>query len=90
MRRPLAAALASVALLTATACSGQSDGKDGEEDANAPRAGTLRVLASSELSDMTPVFERVEKDTGVTLRPTYMGTLDAVDLLATGKADSRR
>lgn len=89
LARTLAAVLASAALLTATACSGQSDGKDGEGDANAPKPGTLRVLASSELSDMTPVFERVEKDTGVTLRPTYMGTLDAVDLLATGKADGR-
>ncbi|MFD5270027.1 substrate-binding domain-containing protein [Streptomyces sp. NPDC058335] len=92
MRRPLAAVLASVALLAATACSGPNDGKDGKdgkEDASAPRPGTLRVLASSELSDMTPVFERVAKDTGVTLRPTYMGTLDAVDLLATGKADGR-
>ncbi|USQ83209.1 VWA domain-containing protein [Streptomyces phaeoluteigriseus] len=89
MRRPLAAVLASFALLAATACSTQNDGTDGEDDANAPRPGTLRVLASSELSDMTPVFERVGKDTGVTLRPTYMGTLDAVDLLATGKADGR-
>lgn len=83
MRRPLAAVLAAVALITA--CSSQGD----QEDPNAPEAGTLRVLASSELSDMTPVFDQVEKDTGVTLRPTYMGTLDAVELLATGKADGR-
>ncbi|WP_030989658.1 vWA domain-containing protein [Streptomyces sp. NRRL WC-3744] len=58
-----------------------------EDDSNAPRPGTLRVLASSELSDMTAVFDRVREDTGITVRPTYMGTLDAVDLLARGKAD---
>ncbi|MFJ3231185.1 VWA domain-containing protein [Streptomyces sp. NPDC086787] len=53
----------------------------------APEPGTLRVLASSELSDMTAVFERVRKDTGVTVRPTCMGTLDDVELLAKGRAD---
>ncbi|MFH9861667.1 substrate-binding domain-containing protein [Streptomyces sp. NPDC017202] len=86
MRRPAAALLAAVALLSA--CTAAQE-KGREKDAGAPEPGTLRVLASSELSDMTPVFERVAKDTGVTLRPTYMGTLDAVDLLATGKADGR-
>ncbi|MFC9285856.1 substrate-binding domain-containing protein [Streptomyces sp. NPDC057052] len=86
MRRPAAALLAALALLTACTAA-QEKGK--EKDAGAPEPGTLRVLASSELSDMTPVFERVAKDTGVTLRPTYMGTLDAVDLLAGGKADGR-
>jgi Ca-activated chloride channel family protein len=48
--------------------------------------GTLRVLASSELSDMEEVLAKVEKDTGIKVRPTYMGTLDAVELLAKGKA----
>ncbi|MEU3176000.1 MULTISPECIES: VWA domain-containing protein [unclassified Streptomyces] len=89
MRRPPApvpaAALAAFTLLTA--CTGAADEDRG--DTGAPRPGTLRVLASSELRDMEPVFEQVEKDTGVTLRPTYTGTLDAVDLLAEGKADSR-
>ncbi|MGY0069443.1 substrate-binding domain-containing protein [Streptomyces sp. QTS137] len=88
-RRPpaplLAAGLAALTLLTA--CTSSSG--DGEPEGNEPRPGTLRVLSSSELSDMTPVFEQVEKDTGVTLRPTYMGTLDAVDLLAEGEADDR-
>jgi len=85
MRRLLALALGTVALLTA--CTAQQETKP--ENDNAPRPGTLRVLASSELSDMTPVFDRVRKDTGITIRPTYMGTLDAVDLLAKGKADGR-
>jgi Ca-activated chloride channel family protein len=38
---------------------------------------------------MTPVFDQVRKDTGITIRPTYMGTLDAVDLLAKGKVDGQ-
>ncbi|GAA3297335.1 hypothetical protein GCM10020295_29680 [Streptomyces cinereospinus] len=45
------------------------------------------MLASSELSDMAPVLEQVRERTGITVRATYMGTLDAVDLLAQDKAD---
>ncbi|MER6631346.1 substrate-binding and VWA domain-containing protein [Streptomyces sp. NPDC000987] len=85
MRRPLAAVLAAVALLTA--CSAPRDEDPG--DPGAAEAGTLRVLASSELGDMTPVLDRVRRDTGIRVRPTYMGTLDAVNLLAEGKADGR-
>lgn len=83
MRRLLASALVAVALLTA--CTS----KKATEDPNAPRPGTLRVLASSELSDMTPVLDRIADDTGIEVRPTYMGTLDAVELLAKGKADGQ-
>ncbi len=36
---------------------------------------------------MAPVLDQVRKSTGITVRPTYIGTLDAVDLLAKGKAD---
>jgi Ca-activated chloride channel family protein len=79
--RALALLAATAALLTGCTASGH------EDDPAAPEPGTLRVLASSELSDMTAVFDRVHKDTGVTIRPTYMGTLDAVDLVARGKAD---
>ncbi|MEU0971140.1 substrate-binding domain-containing protein [Streptomyces sp. NPDC005917] len=83
-RRPLVTLLATAALLTACTSSANTDA-----GSTAPRPDTLRVLASSELSDMTAVLDRVRKDTGVTVRPTYMGTLDAVDLLAKGKADGR-
>jgi Ca-activated chloride channel family protein len=83
MRRLLALTLGTVALLTA--CTAQEK----KTESNAPQPGTLRVLASSELSDMTPVLDQVRKDTGITIRPTYMGTLDAVDLLAKGKANGR-
>lgn len=85
MRRLLALALGTAALLTA--CTSAHDTKAGTD--NAPKPGTLRVLASSELSDMTPVFDQVREDTGITIRPTYMGTLDAVDLLAKGKVDGQ-
>ncbi|GGL76651.1 VWA domain-containing protein [Streptomyces fumigatiscleroticus] len=84
MRRRAALALSALMLLTA--CTGQQHDDPGSTPtAYAP--GTLRVLASSELSDMTPVLDRVREDTGITVRPTYIGTLDAVDLLARGEAD---
>ncbi|MGW6908328.1 substrate-binding and vWA domain-containing protein [Streptomyces sp. NPDC054940] len=83
MRRLLTSALVAVALLSAACTSEKAD------DPNAPRPGTLRVLASSELSDMTPVLDRIADDTGIEVRPTYMGTLDAVELLAKGKADGQ-
>ncbi|MFE1192153.1 substrate-binding domain-containing protein [Streptomyces olivaceoviridis] len=83
MRRRSLLAVLAVAAGLLSACTTE----DPKEDPNAPKPGTLRVLASSELSDMTAVFDRVRQDTGITVRPTYMGTLDAVDLLARGKAD---
>ncbi|MEU2424507.1 VWA domain-containing protein [Streptomyces sp. NPDC007851] len=85
-RRTLLALTAATAVVL-TGCTSGQDKKD--DDSAAPVPGTLRVLASSELSDMTAVLDRVQKDTGVTVRPTYMGTLDAVDLVARGRADGR-
>ncbi|MGW1713096.1 substrate-binding and vWA domain-containing protein [Streptomyces sp. NPDC002156] len=85
-RRLAAVALAATALLTA--CTTQQEPEQ-LFDNGSPEPGTLRVLASSELSDMTPVLDQVEKDTGIKVRPTYMGTLDAIDMLANGKTDGR-
>ncbi|EGX59588.1 hypothetical protein SZN_12113 [Streptomyces zinciresistens K42] len=82
--RVLAGALAVLTLLTA--CTARR--ADGPEP-GAPRPGTLRVLASSELADMAPVLERIAGDTGVRVEPVYTGTLDAVQLLAEGRADGR-
>ncbi|MEU1190295.1 substrate-binding domain-containing protein [Streptomyces sp. NPDC005859] len=84
MRRPLLALTALALLLTA--CSAENGDA---EDPAAAQPGTLRILASSELSDMAPVLEQVRKDTGVKVRPTYMGTLDAVNLLAKGGTDGK-
>ncbi|MGW7046199.1 substrate-binding and vWA domain-containing protein [Streptomyces avermitilis] len=81
MRRRLAV-LAAVTLLTA--CTAH---QEGTSEGDAPEPGTLRVLASSELTDMAPVLDRIREDTGIRVRPTYLGTLDAVDLLARGKTD---
>ncbi|MFJ3666061.1 substrate-binding domain-containing protein [Streptomyces sp. NPDC090106] len=83
MRLRLTALLCTLLL---AACSAPQDDPAGTGPGTR-EPGTLRVLASSELADMTPVLERVAQQTGVTVRPTYMGTLDAVDLLASGKAD---
>ncbi|WP_328448772.1 VWA domain-containing protein [Streptomyces sp. NBC_00386] len=87
MRALRRAAGAALALLAVTACTAQGEPKSGDD--GAPRPGTLRILASSELSDMKPVLDRIRRDTGITVRPTYMGTLAAVDLIAQGASDDR-
>ncbi|MGW6565514.1 substrate-binding and vWA domain-containing protein [Streptomyces sp. NPDC054975] len=91
LRRRAASALALLAALTlAAACTdgggggGDGDGTGGDH-AGAPY--TLRVLASSELADMEPVLEEARTKTGVTVRPTYAGTLDAVEQIASGAAE---
>ncbi|MDT9688501.1 VWA domain-containing protein [Streptomyces sp. P9(2023)] len=91
-RRRATSAVALLAALTLAACtdgggeSGSSGGgTGGGDDAGSPY--TLRVLASSELSDMEPVLEEARKTTGVTVEPTYVGTLDAVDQIASGAAE---
>ncbi len=82
MRRALAGCLAALALLTA--CSVPGDGTDGGPTPSSPEPVTLRVLASSELSDMEPILERVGESTGITVELELTGTLDAVDLLEAG------
>ncbi|MFF8374738.1 substrate-binding domain-containing protein [Streptomyces sp. NPDC015661] len=81
------ATVAALALaLLATACSGGGDDHP-EARSTEYKAGTLRVLASSELADMGPVLDEAGKATGITVRPTYAGTLDAVERIASGEAD---
>lgn len=86
---PLLAATAALAvLLPLAACTPDPAGPAPEPaDDGRPRAGTVRVLASSELADMEPLLEEARKATGITVRPTWTGTLDAVERLASGKAD---
>ncbi|MEE1844451.1 substrate-binding domain-containing protein [Streptomyces sp. NPDC094461] len=81
--------LALAVLAPLAACSGSDGGSSGGpgKDDGKPRPGTLRVLASSELADMKPLLEEARKATGITVRPTWTGTLDAVELLGSGKAD---
>ncbi|MFF0741269.1 substrate-binding domain-containing protein [Streptomyces sp. NPDC004111] len=83
--RKLVAGLA-VLCAALTGCSSQG-GPDGPVADGSPRAGTLRVLASSELADMAPVLEQARRATGVEVRPTWTGTLDAVEQIASGRAD---
>ncbi|MFI6339730.1 substrate-binding domain-containing protein [Streptomyces sp. NPDC050535] len=83
-RRRAFAVLTTAALLAVSACTA---GSSPEPEATAPTPGTLRVLASSELTDMKPVLEKIQQETGITVKATYTGTLAAVDLLAKGKVD---
>lgn len=68
-----------------TGCSSPGAAKPSED--GTARPGTLRVLASSELADMAPILEQARKNTGVEVRATWTGTLDAVEQIASGKAD---
>ena len=89
-RRTLAAlALALLVTATGSSCGDRTGGPDGDPDDHGSRftPGVLRVLASSELADMEPVLDTAMRTTGVTVRPTYAGTLDAVEQIASGKAD---
>ncbi|MFD3947072.1 extracellular solute-binding protein [Streptomyces sp. NPDC058579] len=85
-----AALLAALSLAACTADGGGSGSSNGGGTGKGGEAGapyTLRVLASSELSDMEPVLEEARKKTGVTVEPTYAGTLDAVERIASGAAE---
>ncbi|MFI1439372.1 vWA domain-containing protein [Streptomyces fructofermentans] len=84
-RTALTAVLAAVLACAVTACTEGADAGAGATPA--PGAGRLRVLASSELGDMAPVLDRIREDTGIEVVPTYTGTRDAVDRLASGRAD---
>ncbi|MFF8692943.1 substrate-binding domain-containing protein [Streptomyces sp. NPDC015144] len=88
--RPLAALLSATVIALLAACSGPvGDGSpDGSgESGHARRPGTLRILASSELADMKPLLEEAREATGITVQPTWTGTLDAVEQLGSGTAD---
>ncbi|MEV0095969.1 substrate-binding and VWA domain-containing protein [Streptomyces sp. NPDC050738] len=87
LRRPLTALLATALLVAAGAACGGDSHPAPDDHAYSPH--TLRVLASSELTDMQPLLEQARKATGITVRPTWTGTLDAVEQIATGEADSR-
>lgn len=46
----------------------------------------LTVLAGSEVRDLEPLLDRIERDTGIKLEFEYTGTLDGADQLMSGKA----
>ncbi|MFG3193610.1 substrate-binding and vWA domain-containing protein [Streptomyces omiyaensis] len=87
LRRPLAGLALALALTATAASCSSSDTSTGGPAASPGAPGTLRVLASSELADMTTVLEEARRATGVTVRTTYAGTLDAVEQIASGRAE---
>ncbi|MBT2445635.1 VWA domain-containing protein [Streptomyces sp. ISL-43] len=88
IRRRLAAAVALAAtLLGASACMAQKHPDRPERSVY--QEGKLRVLASSELSDMDEVLKAAKTATGVGVELTLSGTLDAVEQIASGKADGK-
>ncbi|MGW8950116.1 substrate-binding and vWA domain-containing protein [Streptomyces sp. NPDC055709] len=87
-RTVIGAALAALLVAGAAGCT-EPGAKPAAGPDDAYRTGTLRVLASSELSDMKPVLDAAAKETGVTVRPTWTGTLDAVEQIMSGRTDGR-
>jgi Ca-activated chloride channel family protein len=78
MRRPprvFAGLIAGAMLMVGTGCT--SDEPD----------TTLRVLASSELADMRPLFDELRRDTGIEVVLDYRGTVDASTSIAKGEDD---
>lgn len=89
MRRRSAAAVALAAtLLGASACTSEGSAPDGPKR-TVYQEGKLRVLASSELSDMDEVLKAAKTATGVSVELTVSGTLDAVEQIASGAADGK-
>ncbi|QUQ65242.1 vWA domain-containing protein [Kutzneria sp. CA-103260] len=86
---PRFTALAAAALLAVglAGCSG-GDSTDPKQPLGQPKAGTLRVLAGSELSDMQPILDEAAKATGVQVKFTFSGTLEGAQTVLDGKADS--
>ncbi|MFD9726765.1 substrate-binding domain-containing protein [Streptomyces sp. NPDC059072] len=76
-------------MVAAAGCSSEWSGAGGGPKPSVYKDGTLRVLASSEIADMKPVLEQAKKATGVTVELTWSGTLDAVEQVASGKADGK-
>lgn len=75
---------ATLPLLVATACTNPRP-----NDRERPETRTVRILASSELSDMKGLLARSTAKTGVRAKITWSGTLDATRQVASGEADKR-
>ncbi|ALN88822.1 von Willebrand factor type A domain protein [Lysobacter capsici] len=86
MTRLLRLFAATVALSVLAACGGGAqDGASPDSDARPQRAFT--VLAGSEIKDVdTQLGDDIRKATGIDVRFTYSGTLDAIDRLNAGEA----
>ncbi len=49
-----------------------------------PDENILTVLAGSELSDLEPMLDEIQKNTGVRLQFQYIGTLDGAEQIMAG------
>jgi Ca-activated chloride channel homolog len=82
--RTMGLVIAAAALAVLAAC---SRGDDATVAAGATDARAFTILAGSELKDVdTALGERIRSATGVNVRFTYAGTLDAIDRLGAGEA----
>jgi Ca-activated chloride channel family protein len=79
----IAGAVLAAAVLAA--CTGSGSGKPTGPPPIGPN--TIRILAGSELQDITPILPRIERDTGLDLRFTYSGSLEGADRIARGDTD---
>ncbi len=78
-------AAAAMAFALLAACSSGSDSSAGGEDAAVP-ANAFTILAGSELKDVdTQLGDQIRKATGLNVRFSYAGTLDAIDRLNGGE-----
>jgi Ca-activated chloride channel homolog len=81
----LQCAAASVAFALLAACSSGSDSSAGNDDGTLP-ANAFTILAGSELKDVdTQLGDEIRKATGIDVRFSYAGTLDAIDQLNAGE-----
>jgi len=80
-------ALPIAALLLLTACTSPAKPTpNGSEPPFLRGSGTLRVLAGSELADLAPILAQARDATGVTVTLAQTGTLDGIELVASGAA----
>ena len=78
-------AAVSVAFALLAACSSGSDPSTGNDDDAVP-ANAFTILAGSELKDVeTQLGDEIRKATGIDVRFSYAGTLDAIDRLNGGE-----
>ena len=81
----LQCAAATVAFALLAACSSGSDSSAGDDD-GALSANAFTILAGSELKDVdTQLGDEIRKATGIEIRFSYAGTLDAIDQLNAGE-----
>lgn len=75
----------SAAFALLAACSSGSDPSAGSDDGALP-ANAFTILAGSELKDVdTQLGDEIRKATGIEIRFSYAGTLDAIDQLNAGE-----